>query len=191
MYPASWSISLFDKEKICTTGLLKVTAPGLALLLAGCGFHLRGQSGLESGWEALSVRCIDSAIYFCDALESQLRQAGTEVFDIDEAPESVPRLRVLEADRGRRAVTLTSTARAAEYEVSRSITFEVREADSLIIAPTKIEHFQTYTYDAESVLGKDKEELDIRKGLDRLLAAQVANRLALESIKANEQPDSP
>jgi outer membrane lipopolysaccharide assembly protein LptE/RlpB len=121
----------------------------------------------------------------------QTGQQGTAASDntATETDEpAVPLLRILSLVGGRRAVTLTANAGAAEFEVSRTVVFEMQKGRLTLLKETTLRQFQTYRYDSASVLGKDKEETQIKNDLDSLLAFQIVNRIAIEGIKKDELP---
>lgn len=177
----------------------------LVLGLGGCGFQLRGLNQQASAWKVIALQCPNQESYFCDRLRDHLIQSGVTVIqptpahfsqgkttadDTGDTEVSRPREPLLEIQRldsGRRAVTLTADAGAAEYEVSRSVTFQMFETAGIIIPQTTLRQFQTYRFDATGILGKDKEEQQIRRDLDNVLAFQVVNRLAIESINLSSR----
>ncbi len=181
------------------------------------GLHALDQ---KPAWPEIKLDCPEQEKFFCNRLRDQLIQAGSRVIDVSsrtdafpadggsalaagerqteevladpngQPPTAIPTLRIASLVGGRRAVTLTANAGAAEFEVSRSVLFEMSEGPTMLLTPTTLRQFQTYRYDSSSVLGKDKEETQIRNDLDNLLAYQIANRVAIEGIKRTGRADA-
>lgn len=147
---------------------------------------------IQSGIKVEDVRLAERLPF---ASEPGILQAKTPTDPLSRVTEKpretresdLPLLQVASLASGRRAVTLTANAGAAEFEISREVEFNLSQGEETLIKSTKLRQFQTYRYDSSSVLGKDKEEIQITHDLDNLLAYQVMNRVAIESIKLAEQ----
>ncbi|WP_431688248.1 LPS assembly lipoprotein LptE [Hahella sp. NBU794] len=164
---------------------IRLLLAGMAgLLVSGCGFHLRGQMELPSSLQALNLSCPEGdARVLCGKVRESLQQASVQV---SEGGADAPTLAIGSVENSRRAVSLDSSANAAEYELSRKVTFSLTDAQGEpLIQPTSLQQFQSYQYDKLSVLGKEKEENSIRDDLDKLLATEILNRLAVYSERAS------
>lgn len=154
----------------------------LAVLVAGCGFQLRGTSPVPAALQPLAVDCPDSLPGdFCNSVHQQLTLGGVEVVSEANA-DYLLRLRNYQQDR--RASAITSRAVAAEYTLRHSVDIELLTAERIpLIAQTELAASETYRYDETNVLAKQREEDDLRQQLGDRLAQQVIFRLAPISQK--------
>lgn len=117
----------------------------------------------------------------CSIIRSQLATANIKVIEqngeSDENPEN--HLVISSVENKRRAASIARDASAAEIEFSRSVDFSFR-SDKLLEEPLELtaRQFQTYQYTELSVLGKEKEEQQVKDNLDQRLANEILNRLA-------------
>lgn len=149
----------------------------LAVLVAGCGFQLRGTSPVPAALQPLAVDCPDSLPGdFCNSVRQQLTLGGVEVVSEANA-DYLLRLRNYQQDR--RASAITSRAVAAEYILRHSVDIELLTAERIpLIAQTELAASETYRYDETNVLAKQREEDELRQQLGDRLAQQVIFRLA-------------
>lgn len=146
---------------------------------------------IQSGISVEDVRLTERKPF---ASEPGILQAKTptdplsRIVDKPQTPQAseLPLLHIGSLSSGRRAVTLTANAGAAEFEISREVEFSLSQSGDTLVKSTKLRQYQTYRYDSSSVLGKDQEEIQITHDLDNMLAYQVMNRVAIESIKLAE-----
>ncbi|MGO1233729.1 MAG: LPS-assembly lipoprotein LptE [Marinobacter sp.] len=149
----------------------------LAAVIAGCGFQLRGTSPVPAALQPLAVDCPESLPGdFCNSVRQQLNLGGVELVSEANA-DYVLRLRNYQQDR--RASAITSRAVAAEYILRHSVTVELLTSDRVpLIAETDLSASETYRYDEDNVLAKQREEDTLRQQLGDRLAQQVIFRLA-------------
>ncbi len=149
----------------------------LAAVIAGCGFQLRGTSPVPAALQPLAVDCPESLPgEFCNSVRQQLTLGGVELVSEANA-DYVLRLRNYQQDR--RASAITSRAVAAEYILRHSVTVELFTAEQIpLIAETDLNASETYRYDEDNVLAKQREEETLRQQLGDRLAQQVIFRLA-------------
>ncbi|WP_157497061.1 LPS assembly lipoprotein LptE [Hahella ganghwensis] len=155
-----------------------------ASLTAGCGFHLRGQVVLPENLKQMALSCPrENSRNLCLNIEESLQQAGIQIIKTDDAV-SVARLSIQDVKDQRRAVSIASDAGVAEYELSRSVRFTFTDAQgNPVISDGRTTQFQSYRFDETSVLGKDKEEEQIKEELNQLLSQDILNRVATSASK--------
>lgn len=148
-----------------------------AAVLAGCGFQLRGTSPVPAALQPLAVDCPSSLPGdFCNSVRNQLSLGGVELVEENSA-DYVLRLRDYRQDR--RASAITSDASAAEYVLRHTVSVELFTADDVpLIAKTDLNASESYRYDENNVLAKQREEDELRQQLGDRLAQQVIFRLA-------------
>lgn len=173
-----------------------MTISVMAMLLAACGFQLRGAPPVSAALEPLHLDCQSPVpTELCQSVQEQLELGGVELAP---APEAAYQLRIRGFERDRRASAITSQAAAAEYTLRHSVDLELVSSDGIpIIATTRLTTTESYRYDETNVLAKQREEDNLRQQLTERLAQQILFRLApiteerLREIRSTAQPDTP
>ncbi|MFL1464746.1 LPS assembly lipoprotein LptE [Marinobacter sp. DUT-3] len=149
----------------------------LSLVLAGCGFQLRGAPPVPPGLQPLAVSCVEQIPgELCRAVKEQLELGKIDVRDPEQA-DYILRLRGFQQDR--RASAITVRASAAEYTLRQTVKMDLLTRDELpLIAETSLNSSETYRYDETNVLAKQREEEELRQQLYERLAQQIIFRLA-------------
>lgn len=149
----------------------------LSLLVAGCGFQLRGAPPVSSALQPLAVDCADNVPgQLCDAVREQLELGRIELKPAEEADFV---LKIGNFREERRASAITLRAAAAEYTLRHTVNIEVVTADKIpLIEPADLNSSETYRYDESNVLAKQREEEALKEQLHNRLAQQIIFRLA-------------
>lgn len=94
----------------------------LALATASCGFHLRGNYMLPDDIAKLSLTSFDRYSQLTRLVESQFKMHG-----IESVPPSakVPNLHLISESTGERTLSLYQNSRAAEYELTYSVRYNI------------------------------------------------------------------
>lgn len=154
-----------------------LTVAALSLLVAGCGFQLRGAPPVSSALQPLAVDCADNVPgQLCDAVREQLELGRIELKPAEEADFV---LKIGNFRQERRASAITLRAAAAEYTLRHTVNIEVVTADKIpLIEPADLNSSETYRYDEANVLAKQREEEALKAQLHNRLAQQIIFRLA-------------
>ena len=149
-------------------------AGGAALLLSGCGFHLRGPQALD--FATLHLNTPPES-----ALGAQLRdrpRPGGRRSETDAQAEA--RLQILSNDRGREILSLTGAGKVREYQLTQTVRFQLLgQGEKLLIPPTSLQTRREYTFDDSQVLGKEQEENLLYRDMQNDLVQQLMRRLAV------------
>lgn len=154
-----------------------VVTAALALLIAGCGFQLRGAPPVSPALQPLAVDCAENVpVPLCEAVKEQLELGRIELKPTEEADFI---LKIGNFRQDRRASAITLRAAAAEYTLRHTVDIEVLTADNIpLIEPADLNSSETYRYDESNVLAKQREEEALREQLHNRLAQQIIFRLA-------------
>ena len=147
----------------------------LFLTLTSCGWHLQGNTRLS---EAMAVTYIDTDDRYTDfnrALRDNLRMSGARI--ARNAAEATAIVRIHADESGQRVLTVSARNTPEEYQVYYVIEYSVRNQESELIEPQRVELVREYSYDATAVLAKQKEQAILREALARDLAGLVVRRL--------------
>lgn len=161
----------------------------LSLVLAGCGFQLRGGASVPEAIQPLALKCAPPVPdQLCRALKDQLAQGNV---DLSSEAEATAILQLSNFRQQRRASAVTARAAAAEYTLRQSVELEVISADQTpLVATERVNSAVTYRYDETNVLAKQREEDLLESELSQDLARQILFRLAplnqtrLDSLEA-------
>ena len=156
---------------------LLLAAP--ALLLAGCGFRLRGVPQFAFG--SLYIAAPEGS-----QLALQLRRTleatggGLRVLSDPAAlPQAEAVFELLAEQQERLVVGLNASGQARELELRLRIRFRLRnQAGSELIAPTEIVQQRELSYNETLALAKEAEEALLYRDMRRDLVQQLVRRLA-------------
>jgi LPS-assembly lipoprotein len=148
----------------------------LALMVAACGFQLRGQASLPDEMGATWLNVPDPTGAFARELELLLRGNGVEV--LDGPAERAAELRIQRADITRRALTISGDARVREFELVFDLRFSLFAPDGeRMLGPETLRLQRDFQFDEQEILGAATEEELLREDLRRSMAATLIRRL--------------
>jgi LPS-assembly lipoprotein len=144
------------------------------LLLAACGFQLRGTASLP--FETIHVPGATAGI----ALEIKRSiQAGTNARVVEDAKSAQAQLQFSEESRRKEILSLTAAGRVNEYRLFYRVRFRVSDAKGGdFVPPVTIQLFRDMTYDDSQVLAKEAEEQLLFRDMQSDMAQQVLRRIA-------------
>lgn len=173
-------------------------APGLLTLLlaglvSGCGFQLRGL-GLETSVQSVFVSGPDGLQAGRSELAGELRSAfaqnGVEITEQASGAELL--IAVLDERRGRRSLSVTGQARAAEWELTRGLQFSASQPGEAgaqtLIDPRWIEVKRFFRVDRNNIVGSNEEQRLIERELKSDLIQQVLRSINQVLSQRAEQP---
>jgi LPS-assembly lipoprotein len=170
-------MTLFHRTMRRTAGL-PILLFLAALLLSGCGFHLRGSNGGAD----LPFRSIFLAVPETSPLGVELRRniraTGSTAIATDPKLADA-RLEVLSEVRDREIQSLNSQGRIREYTLFYRLTFRVLgKSDAVLLAPTEIVLKRDISFNESQVLAKESEEGLLYRDMQSDLVQQILRRLA-------------
>lgn len=139
----------------------------LALVLAGCGFRLRGEYLLAPELQSLYVSSIDQQGELTRALKQHLKL--NQVSILSSPSIDAPELRLLKDGLDRRTLSVFANGQVAEYELIYTVSYQLIFAGQ---APRdyNFELYRDYQDDPDIALAKSRE-LSLLLGEMRLIAA--------------------
>jgi LPS-assembly lipoprotein len=144
------------------------------LLLAACGFQLRGTASLP--FETIHVPNATTGI----ALEIKRSiQAGTNARIVDDAKAAAAQLQFLEESRRKDILSPTAAGRVSEYRLFYRVRFRVSDGTGGdFLPPVTVQLFRDMTYDDSQVLAKEAEEQLLFRDMQQDMVQQVMRRIA-------------
>ena len=167
---------------VVVAGLFSGLLLTLLSTVGGCGFHLRTWD-LAAGMESFYVDAPSSNL-LAAPLRRALRQAGvTEAGSADDAEVVVG---LLDGRRGVRNVSVTSTARVAEHELSLGVRYRILDGSGAeLIAPRWARSRRVYQVDRDNVVGSSEEQALLEREMRTDLIEQIVRTLNAVSESAN------
>ncbi len=158
--------------------MLRIAIISLLLaVLAGCGFHLRGDVSLPSNMQALYIDGINRNSSFAVELRRTLRGSGINVVEDVSSAQAVVKLTNVRFDR--RVLSVSgSTGKVREFELFYGAEVIVLDRAGKVILPAQpLRLVRDFVFDEDDVLGKSSEEAQLRKEMQTDLISQILRRL--------------
>jgi LPS-assembly lipoprotein len=152
----------------------KAAFAAAALLLAGCGFQLRGVA--EVPFESLYLPNATSGI----ALDLKRNiQAGTRVKVLDDAKGAQAVMHFTEETRQKEILSLTGTGRVREFQLRYRVGFRVSDNKGGDYVPQNtIILTRDVTFNDTEILAKEQEEQLLFRDMQSDMVQQIMRRLA-------------
>jgi LPS-assembly lipoprotein len=144
------------------------------LLLAGCGFHLRGEAKLP--FDALYIQAGSGSQF-----ANQLRRAitnGTETKVVDDAKSAQATLQILNEYRERQILSLSASGRVQELTLVYRVGFRLSDGAAKEYIPSnEVVLRRELTYSDADVIAKEQEEVLLYRDMEKDAVQQVVRRL--------------
>ena len=141
---------------------------GAAAALSGCGFQLRGTGDVQFALKELDVSARNAYGETVNQVREVLQNNDVKVY-----PGAQYRLVLSNEQENRRAASFTSSARTAEYELSKTLEYEIRGSKDLLLMSDKLEAQSFYTQDGNNLIGGDQEAAQLQQEMNRELVQQL------------------
>jgi LPS-assembly lipoprotein len=152
----------------------------LALGVAACGFHLRGQGETFKAADIpnpLHITGLPADSALLRELSAQFELAGVRI--LNDPAGSAAVLRLGNPRSGSRLLSVDSRNKAVEYELLEAVTFSLATAEGIQTRSPQTVSVTRIQYRPEgAVLGSDNEAELLRGDMRRDLATQILIRLA-------------
>ena len=154
---------------------MKLAASILAfLLLAACGFQLRGTASLP--FETIYVPNATSGIAL--DLKRNIR-SGTGTRVLDEAKGAEAQLQFSEESRQKEILSLTAAGRVSEYRLIYRVRFRVSDGKGIdFLPPSTVTLTRDMTFEDSQVLAKEGEEQLLFRDMQLDMVQQIMRRIA-------------
>lgn len=144
------------------------------MLLAGCGFRLRGTADVP--FETIHVPGATAGI----ALDLKRNiESGTRARVVDDPKAAQALLQVTEEARSREILSLTSAGRVREFQLRYRVGFRVHDGKGGEFVPVSvIQLTRDMTYSDAEILAKEQEEQLLFRDMRTDMVQQILRRLA-------------
>jgi LPS-assembly lipoprotein len=146
------------------------------LLVAGCGFQLRGDP--STGFKSMQVSAV-GASQVAPEIRRTLATGPTKV--VTNPKEAEAQVRILQEVRDKIVATITGTGTVYEYELRLTVRYEVTKPgrELPIIAATEIVAKRLITYSASAPTAKEAEEQLLYKDMQVELTGRILRQIAV------------
>lgn len=153
--------------------LSKATAFVFVLMLASCGYHLRGAVDLPEPMR--KVFLANASLPLREQFSQSLKTSkGMVVNSIEQASLVV---NVLNERMDRRVLSLSNTGKANEFELNYSLDFQLQDTKGEALADRQtIEINRDYFNDQEAIIAKTNEEAVIMKEMYQQAVRSIVDR---------------
>jgi LPS-assembly lipoprotein len=144
------------------------------VLLAGCGFRLRGTADVP--FQTLYLPAATSGI----ALDLKRHiQAGTNARVVDDAGKADAVLQFTEETRQKEVLSLTGTGKVREFQLRYRVGFRVHDGKGTDFVPQSlIQLTRDVTFNDTEILAKEQEEQILFRDMQTDMVQQILRRLA-------------
>jgi LPS-assembly lipoprotein len=158
----------------------KLTALICTLLLAGCGFQLRGTVSLP--FETLYVQAPAGSQFASQFKRMVSSGTGTRIVDNAKAAEAT--LVVLTELREKNILSLSGGGRVSEYQLRYRMSYRLLDKNAVETFPaTEIELKRDFSYSDTEALSKESEEALLYRDMQSDAVQQLVRRLQVARLK--------
>lgn len=165
----------------------------LSLALSACGFQLRGTGDdsklLPEGWKRLYLDTANPHSELSRAITSQFAASGVQWVERS----SANYILAVQPERFEQDnLSISSDARAAEYELTLSTEFTVREtgSNSTAMPDTRIAVLKLMDNDPRNVVGKEEEIRLLKREMRGELARKMLRRMGFYASRRPAEPSA-
>ncbi len=148
------------------------------LILAGCGFHPRGELRVPADIGPVRIVSGDPYSPLALALSRALTRAHAAPADASDASAGAASLHIVSEAWNQQPLSINVHAQATEYDVTYVVKYEFTAADGKSIAPVReVRIERNFSYNASNALGSAQEQQTIREEMQRDMAAAIMRQL--------------
>ena len=153
-----------------------VLAAAAALVLAGCGFQLRGQA--TYAFDSIHVNAPGQPAFAVELRRSLAGSSGARVAEKAEAAQVI--VDVVSIVDDKQVLSLSPGGRVQEYLLAKAVVFRVRDGDGREwLKQDEIVVRRTYGYDDTERLAREIQEQRLRADMQTDAVQQIVRRLQL------------
>ncbi len=148
----------------------------LSLLLAACGFHLRGQGEFALPFHTLYVQSPNDYAPFIIALKSAIQVNDVQITDAPAQAQLT--LQIVSEIADKQILSLSGAGRVREYRLQYRVSLRAYDQKQQEwLAPQEITLRRDFSYDDTQVLAKQQEESLLYQNMRDDAVQQVLRRL--------------
>lgn len=148
----------------------------LCLLLAACGFHMRGELEVPATMQRVCVQIADPFSPLKRDLEAALQRAGVKV---EENPgDGIADITISSVSLAPIVRSVSATAFVNEFSMVYHVELQVTDNAGKTVLPRQvIEHSREYTFDQTQAIGTTAEQDEIKKEMERDMVQAILRKV--------------
>ena len=164
-------------EKIGFRPVAAFAAAGMTLLLASCGFQLRGDPSV--GLKTIMVTAVHGAPGTLVDIRRILASGPTKV--VSDPKQAEAQLRILEEKRDKMVHTITGSGRVYDFQLRLTVRYDVLipGREQPLIEPTEVVATRLLTYSESAPTAKEAEEQLLYKDMQNDIAGRILRHIAV------------
>ena len=153
---------------------LRLLIAATALMLAGCGFHLRGAASFA--FESVYLNSVGPPSFNNEMRRALTGASSASVSDTAAAAQVVLEIPVIQDDK--EVLSLSSGGAAREYQLIKRVSFRLHDKDGADWMPAgEIVIRRAYTFNETQALARDLEEQRLQRDMQTDAIQQIVRRL--------------
>jgi len=149
---------------------------GLCLLLAACGFHLRGLNAFAFPFKSLYIQSANGYTPFINEVMNAIKANDVQVMETADQAQII--LQIVSEVQDKQILSLNVAGRVVEYRLQYRVSLRVYDnKQQEWLAPQEITLRRDYSYDDTQVLAKQQEEGLLYQNMRGDAVQQVLRRL--------------
>lgn len=146
------------------------------VLLSSCGFQMQGALSTPAELQRTFIATDDSHSLFYRELRAQLQTAGVQM--VDSIAEATGTISILYDETDQRVLSVSARNVPTEYEVYYTVQYSIDGGGEILVEPQTLTLTRDYTYDPLLVLGKAREEEQLRAAVVKDLVRIVLKKIS-------------
>ncbi len=150
-----------------------------ALLISGCGFHLRGAQPLPPALQTIHIQTPEPYGEFTSILKRNLNATGIH---IAKTPQAV-NLRILSSQLSNTNPTIGASSQARVYTFTYTAVFDLADRKGkTILPPQTVASSRNLTLNANQILGSNDQLTLLTRELEQDVVNKIYNRLTAQQV---------
>lgn len=173
------------KKNLNTGRLLRaalcITLSLLCSLLAGCGFHLQGETQLIAPLKRLYLETKDPYGYLARDLKQALTMSHVQ---LAASPcDATVILTILQDSTSQNLLSVNGTTQTRQYELKINVVFDITDTNhQILVGPQSLSESRVITIQSNQVLGSSNESSLFYQQMYRILSNAIMSRIASNEI---------
>jgi len=148
----------------------------LVLVITACGFRLRGALDIPDELKSIYISSEKASPDFTSLLKRNLKLNGVRI--ADSASDAALALHIYEERVRRRTLTITESAKTAEYQLNMDVSFDIQSpTGDTLLEKDIVSNEKIYLEDTDSVASVKNEETLLKKEMRLDLIKQIVRRI--------------
>jgi len=148
----------------------------LAVTLCACGFQMRGTAALPKEMSVTYIKSSNPYGSLVNDFADALRTYHVTV--TEDRSEATAILDIIDDRQDKGVLSVNSSGKVLEFQLQQSIEFDVKTSEQLpLLEPQRVSLTRDYLYSNTDVLSKEREQVVVRRALQRELVSLAIMRI--------------